>query len=43
MMPRMALDLTTTNSKGEAWDFNDPARREEAEKLLDEQRPQLFI
>ena len=43
MMPGMALDLTTTNSTGEPWDFNDPARRDEAEKLLNEQRPQLLI
>ena len=43
LMPGMALDLTTTNSKGEAWDFNDPANRDEAEKLLDEQRPHLLI
>ena len=42
-MPGLALDLTTTNSKGEPWDFNDPARRKEAEKLLDEQGPQLLI
>ena len=39
MMPGMALDLTKTKSKGEPWDFNNPARRDEAEKLLDEQRP----
>ena len=43
IVPGLALDLTTTNSKGEPWDFNDPARRKEAEKLLDEQRPQLLI
>ena len=42
-MPGLALDLTTTNSKGEPWDFNDPARRAEAEKLLNEQKPQLLI
>ena len=42
-MPGMALDLTTTNSKGEPWDFNDPAKRDEAEKVLDEQRPHLLI
>ena len=27
----VALDLTTTNSKGEPWDFKDPARRTEAD------------
>ena len=39
IMPGLALDLTTTNSKGELWNFNDPAKRKEAEQLLDEQRP----
>ena len=43
MIHGMALDLTTTKSKGEPWDFNDRARRDEAEKLLDVQRPQLLI
>ena len=43
MMPGLALDLTTTNSKGELWDFDDPVKRKEAEELLDEQKPQLFI
>ena len=44
LMPGMALeDLTTTNSKCEPWDFNDPAKLDEAEKLLDEQRPHLMI
>ena len=39
----MALELTTTNSKAEPRDFNDPAKRDEAETLLDEQRPHLLI
>jgi hypothetical protein len=43
IVPGVALDLTTTNNEGEPWDFNDPARRMEAEKLLDEQQPQLLI
>ena len=38
----IALDLTTTNNEGKPWDFNDPARRIEAEKLLDEQHPQFL-
>ena len=43
IVPGVALDLTTTNNEGKPWDFNDPARRIEAEKLLDEQHPQLLI
>ena len=43
MMPGMALDLTTTNSKGEPWDFNGPAKRDEADKYLHGQRPHLLI
>ena len=42
-MPGLALDLATTSSKAELWDFNDPVKRKEAEELLDEQRPQLLI
>ena len=38
-----ALALTTTNSEGKPWDFNDSAPRTEAENILDEQRPQLRI
>ena len=34
LMPGRTLDLTTTNSKGEPWDVNDPAKRDEAEKFL---------
>ena len=39
----MAVDLTTTNSKGKPWDFNHSTKYGEAEKLLDEQRPHLLI
>ena len=39
----VSLDLTTTNSKGQSSDFNVPARRSEAERLLDEPRPQLIL
>ena len=42
-MPGMASDFTLTNLKGEPWDVTDPAKRDEAEKLLDEQRPHLLI
>ena len=43
ILPGVALDLTTTNNEGKPWDFNDPASRIEAEKLLDEQHPRLLI
>ena len=43
IVPGVALDLTTTNSEGKPWDFNEPARRTEAEKILGEQPPQLLI
>ena len=43
IVPGVALDLTTTNSEGKPWDFNDPARRTEAEKILYQQRPRLLI
>jgi hypothetical protein len=37
-----ALDLTTANCKGEAWDFNDPAKREEARQLVMKEKPLLL-
>ena len=41
--PGVALDLTTTDEIGKAWDFNDPRQRRRAEQLLDEQQPLLLI
>ena len=43
IVPGVAPDLITTNNEGKPWDFNDPARRIEAEKLLDEQHPQFLF
>ena len=41
--PGLALDLTTTNSRGEPWDFSKKAMRDEAEQLVDEQAPLLLV
>ena len=41
--PGLALDLTTTNSRGEPWDFSKKAMRDEAERLVDEQAPLLLV
>ena len=41
--PGLALDLTTCNSEGEPWDFSKSRMRDEAERLLDEQKPVLLV
>ena len=41
--PGLALDLSTTNDKGERWYFDKKEKRDEAERLLDEERPLLLI
>ena len=41
--PGLALDLTTTDSEGQPWDFSDPAQRAKAEKLIEEENPTLLI
>ena len=43
MIRGMALDFIATSFRGEPWDLTNPDRRDEAEKLLGEQRPQLSI
>ena len=43
VIPGFALDLTTTNSRGEAWDFDDPAKREEALQLVLKEQPMLLV
>ena len=40
--PGFALDLTTTNRRGELWDFDDDNKQDEAIDLIDEIKP-LFI
>ena len=41
--PGLALDLTTCNSEGEPWDFSKSRMRDEAERLIDEQKPVLLV
>ena len=41
--PGLALDLTTTDAKGRAWDFSKVEMRREAERLFDEQKPTLLV
>ena len=41
--PGWSLDLTTTTPEGLPWDFSQPARRAEARKLVQEQKPLLLI
>ena len=43
VIPGFALDLTTVNCRGEAWDFNDPAKREEARQLVAKEQPMLLV
>ena len=41
--PGFSLDLTTVDENGDNWDFNDPAMRAKAERLVDEQEPYCLI
>ena len=41
--PGVALDLTTVDEHGRPWDFDDPRQRQQAQRLLAEQRPVLLI
>ena len=41
--PGFALDLTTVNAKGEAWDFDKAEKRQEARELVDEVKPMFLI
>ena len=43
LAPGFSLDLTTVDENGDNWDFNDPAMREKAERLVDEQEPYCLI
>ena len=43
VIPGFALDLTTTNSRGEAWDFDDLTKREEALQLVLKEQPMLLV
>ena len=41
--PGFSLDLTTTNSKGQPWDFTNAERRREARELVETQAPMFII
>ena len=43
VIPGFSLDLTTVNSKGEPWDFNVEARREEARQLVETDKLVLVV
>ena len=43
LSPGLALDLTVRDDDGRPWDFNDPEQRRQAEKLIDEKNPLIFI
>ena len=43
IIPGLAFDLTTHDSSGQPWDFNNSDQREKAERLLDEQQPLLLM
>ena len=38
----LALDLTTTDEEGSAWNFSSASQRDMAEKLLDEHAPTVL-
>ena len=43
VLPGFALDLSTTDKDGKAWDFDDDERRIAARKLIRTERPMLII
>ena len=42
-VPGLALHLTSTDEHGQPWNFDIPAMRVKAEKMLEQQRPALLI
>ena len=42
-MPGTAFDLTTTDAKGEPWDFNIERKRQEAWRIVREEKPMVLI
>ena len=38
-----SLDRTTVNDAGERWDFNDPRKRAQAKKLVQDRKPRMLI
>jgi hypothetical protein len=43
LIPGMALDLTTTDAEGVAWDFDKDEIKEKAKKLINDTRPMFVI
>ena len=43
MLPGFALDLTTVDERGEAWDFSKAERRQAARGLIDQHKPFLVV
>ena len=43
IVPGLALDLTTVDENGVAWDFDIPSRREEARRRIKEQKPMFLV
>jgi hypothetical protein len=43
LLPGFAFDLTCEDENGEAWDFDDVERREEARRRFREQKPMFLI
>ena len=43
LMPGMALDLSTNDTDGKPWDFNDPVKRSKAEDMVRDKRALLLI
>ena len=43
LIPGFALDLTTCDEEGNAWDFMGPAMRQKARDLIDREKPMFII
>ena len=43
IVPGLALDLTTFNENGVAWDFDKPERREAARARIAREKPMFLI
>ena len=43
LIPGFALDLTTTDTDGRAWDFDEQEMRDRAMKRVKEDKPQLLV
>ena len=43
IIPGLALDLTTVDEQGKAWDFSIPERREEARRRIAREKPMFLV